>query len=99
MFCILPLSYDHGKSRMYTLAIVDAQKKYPKQNTVITMVQINLTVKKQIVKRSGKKSKCKTNLRGAGALVYLPPSFSATKGRNSCAAGVRPDAPLFQHQV
>lgn len=28
---------------------------------------------------------------------YLHLSFSATKGRNSCAAGVRPDAPLFHH--
>lgn len=46
MFCILPLSCGHGKSRTYTLDMVDAQKKYPKQNTVITMVQINLTIKK-----------------------------------------------------
>lgn len=52
-----------------------------------------------IVKGSGKKPICKTNLRGAGALVYLHLSFSATKGRNSCAAGVRSDASLFHHEV
>lgn len=38
-----------------------------------------------------------TNFHGASALVYLHLSFSATKRCNSCAAGVRPDAPLFYH--
>lgn len=69
--------------------------KKKKKKKMITIVRIALTIgKKKVVKRSGKKPKCKTSLRGAGALVYLQLSFSPTKGRNSCAAGVRPDAPL-----
>lgn len=83
------------------MAVVDAQNKNPKQNMVITMDsnRINDWKKKLVVKQSGKKPTCKTILRGAGALVYLHLSSFATKGRNICAAGVRPDAPLFHHEV
>lgn len=81
-----------------TVAIVDAQTTTTTK-MVKNIVRVALTIEKKYVKWSGKNPNCKTNFRGAGALVYLCLSFPATKRRNSCAAGVRPDAPLFHHEV